>query len=359
MFRLFSLILLSLFSALILIGCDQKTEEQTEVPEPRKVRTQVVESSSGNVWREFPGLVDAAKKADLSFREGGKLTELKVNEGENVVAGQLLATLDDTDFKIQLSSRQAEYNKVKKDFERAKQLVGRGVISQAEFNNFESQEAISKANLETARQNLLYTELKAPFDGTIARRHVENFEEVNAQQLVFTLQDLSFLTVKVDVPESVIIKANRDRERKLDVTAIFDTIPDKVFPLTIKEVATQPNESTSTFEVTFTMSETENYNLLPGMSVTARVRPPDRTQDANEAFILPSHAVSEDESGRFVWIAKPAGQGLGQIEKRQIESGTLTAQGIEITSGLNSGERVVIAGMSKMQEGLQVRLGEE
>ncbi len=353
----FTYLSILIICGLLLSACGQSVSEQDTAPQLRSVRTHTVTPTFGNIWREFPGQVDAAQKADLSFRVSGKVNQLSVNEGEEVAADQLLAALDDTDFKIQLASREAEYNRVKKDFERAKQLVEKGVISRSEYNNFESQEAISKANLESARQNLVYTQLKAPFAGFIAKRHIESFEEVNAKQLVFTLQDLSYLTVKVDIPESVIIKSQRDGN--VEVAALFDTIPDTPFPLKIKEVATQPDEATSTFEVTFSMSGTDAFNILPGMSVTVRVKPPEGAIAKSDSFFVPSHAVLEDETGRFVWIADPSDSGLGTIAKRSVETGVLTAEGIEISQGLQPDELVVVAGMSKMHDGLQVKLGKQ
>jgi membrane fusion protein (multidrug efflux system) len=73
-------------------------------------------------------------------------------------------------------------------------------------------------------------------------------------------------------------------------------------------------------------------------------------------FFVPAHAVLEDESGRFVYVVESVSGGRGEVQRRTVETGDLSQLGLEIRSGLASGDRVVTAGMSKMRPGLPVRL---
>jgi RND family efflux transporter MFP subunit len=340
-----------------LVSCDRGAGPIESKPLPRLVRTFTVSSPAEGLWRELPGVVDAARKADLGFRIAGKLESLLANEGDVVEEGQLLARLDDKDSRIQMTSRQADYNQAHADYERGQKLVEKGLISRSDHEKLEAQDASARAALELARQNLEYTSLNAPFAGEIAKRHVENYEEVAAKQTIYTLHDLSSMTIRVDVPESVMILTSDEAELKLE--AIFDKIPEQRFPITLREVSTRANPDSNTFGVTFNLPRIENFNILPGMSVTVRGERIADSKALQGSVFIPAQAVIEDAAGRFVYIAKPAGDGLARIEKRPVTTDRLTSAGLEIVSGLAMGDRVVTAGMSKMRQGLEVRLGME
>jgi RND family efflux transporter MFP subunit len=343
-----------LITALIsLMACDRAPDIDKPVP-PRLVRTLHVTAQGNNIWREFPGVVEAARKADLSFRVSGELKKISVKEGDLVEKGQLLAQLDDTDYRIQFDSRKAEFDKADNDFERAGKLVDKGAISSADYDSLKAQRESARAGLASAMQNLAYTKLKAPFTGRIAVRHVENFEEVQAKQKIVTLQDPSLIMIRIDVPESVIIRVRESSNP--EVFATFSQIPDQRFPLTFKEISTQSDEQTKTYAVSFVMPAVEGFNILPGMSVTVHAKPEYPRKNGHLVIHVPAHAVLEDTQGRFVYLVKSKGDGMGEVEKRLVTVGELSTLGLAVISGLEVGDQVVTAGMSKMAPGLIVRL---
>ena len=115
-------------SAVLFFACSEPPPEPSASAE-RLVKSMVVAPPAGKGIRNFPGRVDSAYKAELSFRVNGKLDRLLVSEGEVVKQGQLLAELDKTDFEIVQRDRQATWDRADKDYVRAKDLVGKGVIS--------------------------------------------------------------------------------------------------------------------------------------------------------------------------------------------------------------------------------------
>lgn len=347
-----------LLGALTLLGssaCQQADQSTATVAPPRLVRTLVVSNQSDAVWRELPGVVDAAQKADLSFRIPGKLASLSAQEGDNVARDDVLAQIDDSDVRIQLKSREAEYASAHAHFIRGNELIKTGVISKSDFNKLQAQDATAKANLDAARKSLEYTQLRAPFDGHIAVRHVDNFEEVNAQQAIYTLQDTSALLVRINVPESLMIRVREGANP--EVWAEFSQLEDQSFPLTLKEVSTRADKNTNTFAVTFTMENDGAFNILPGMTATVRGKPSSTNRVRDGIFQVPAHAVLEDSHGRFIYVVESAAEGRGVVQRRPVETGRLSQQGLEVTSGLTDGDRIVTAGMSKMRPGLEVRLG--
>jgi len=339
-------------------ACEQQQQTQTEAP-LRPVRTILASASDGIAGRDFPGMVVAQNRADIAFRVSGKLKELLVTEGEQVVKGQIIARLDQTDFKIELKDKQANYDKSKANFTRSATLLEPGHISQREFDEIKAAYSTADAHLRAAKQNLIYTELKAPFDGSITKVHVDNFEEVMGKGKIATLQDLKSMQVEIDIPESLMINVRRSGEQR-KVHATFDAIKDKKFPLIFREVSAQADETTHAYKVRFSLPPIENYTILPGMTATVVAdNTPAVNGSADESEItVPSHSVLEDSKGRFVYIAVPesASSRTVIIHRRNVTTSRLTNTGLIITSGLNPTDMVVIAGMSKMQEGMNVRL---
>ncbi|UTW03725.1 efflux RND transporter periplasmic adaptor subunit [Amphritea atlantica] len=340
-----------------LAACDSSRESAATVPPLRLVKVLEISEPVQYQYKEFPGVVDAVQKADLAFRVSGKLDTLRVKEGDIVAKDQLLAQLDDRDYRIQLNSREAEYKQVHADYLRARKLVDRGAISRSDFNKLQAQNSTAQANLATAKQTLGYTSLTAPFSGRIAKRYVENFEEISAMQPILLLQDTSSLTIKVNLPSSLMIKLHQDAQP--EINAFFDTIPGQKFPLKPLEISTQADEATNTYQVTLSMEAVEGYNILPGMSVTVRGRRDIDKEREQGSFYLPAQAVLGDEQGRYVYLAIPAGEGLATVERRNVETGRLSQRGVQILSGVNAGEALIVAGMSKMYPGLEVRLSKE
>lgn len=342
----------SVILSLLLVSACAPEPEVTEEPVLRSVRIHTVSNTSTADWKEFPGILDAGRKAALSFRVSGYLNQLLVKEGDLVEENQILAQLDDTDYVIQYNRREAEFQRAKADFERARALVGKGAISQSDFDTLKANLAAARSALKAAEQNVTYTSLRAPFSGRIGKRHVDNFEEVNAQAAIFTLQDPSEVTIKVNVPENLVFVSSE--EGAYEVYAVFEQLPERQFPLTTKELATEATPGTNTFEITFVMPTIEGFNMFPGMLVTVFGRNLDDSR--HQELQVPAHVVLDDGSEQYVYIATPKADGTASISRRPVSVGQLIADKIEITSGLAYGDLVVSAGMSQMYEGLIVKL---
>ena len=360
--------LLVLVFAVSLASCGG---EETELPPPpvRPVKIFTVEGNPGSGTRSFPGSITASRRAELSFRVGGVLREILVKEGERVKRGQLLAQLDPTDFKLRVEDRQASFDNAEKNYNRGKVLVGEGNISKLDFDRLEANYRSAKAALDLARQELDYTGLRAPFDGNIGRREVENFEEVAANQAIFQLENLEQLDVAVALPEILIRSLRRAETRgsagesevanAVEAFASFEGRENERFPLRIKEVATRADTQTQTFRVTFSMPQPENFNLLPGMTANVSIDL-SRVIQADSSHWVPASAVVADSGlDSRVWVLD--GDSM-TVSSRPVNIGRMSGHSIEIISGLVGGEEIVSVGAAYLAEGMQVSrmpLGEQ
>ncbi|MGI9243928.1 MAG: efflux RND transporter periplasmic adaptor subunit, partial [Verrucomicrobiales bacterium] len=208
-----------LFSSVILfVGCGKKEGPVTETV--RNVRAMKVGNLDGLVGRSFPGRARAAQEVDLAFRVSGPLNAFPVNVGDTVNESDLIASIDPRDFDVALRNAkaglqraEATANRARLDLERmiAAQNTNEGAVSvravdQARENLEVANADIEsfKASVEEAENSLEYTELRAPFSGTIVATFVENFENVREKQMVVRLLDKTQIEFEVGIPETLI-----------------------------------------------------------------------------------------------------------------------------------------------------------
>lgn len=339
---------------LSLLACSDKEVTATESSIALKpVRTMTV-SLGSTTTKSFTGIVEANKTAELGFRVSGELKAVNSKEGDIVKKGQVLAVLDQTDFKIKLNASQADYDRAKSEFKRAQSLIKQGAISTADYEKLKAQQSNAKAQLDSAQQNLKYTELKAPFTGVVAKQYLSNFEKISSSVIFAVIQDLSAFEVQINLPESVMIKIKRDEKERV-IYAVFDGNQERHYPLKFKEVSTRADEKTQTYAVKFVMAAPKDINLLPGMSARVFAEHKLGKDERNEVYV-PAHAVLEDSQGRFVYLAVETAIGIAEVQRRSVVVGGLNENGLKILQGLDVGDKVITAGMSKISQGLAVRL---
>jgi len=347
---------LAIISLLVFLSACIESSEVEDIEKPvRPVRTMIVELPNAGKTMLYTAVVDASQKADLSFKISGELVEVYVKQGDEVTKGQVLARLNDKDVKLKLTEAQSSFDKSKADFDRGLNLIERNVISNADMDKLKAQFSSASTHLESIQNNLAYTHLVASFDGVIARKYTENFQEINAKQPIFALHDISEIYLKINVPESVIIQIPRGDTNRA-VVAIFDEIPDQEYPVKFKEVSLQADEVTKTYEVTFSMKSPAEHTILPGMTAITKGRQRLRASDHRIKYFLPSFSVLKGSDGNFVFIVEPLNDGTGTIRKVGVEIGEITSEGIEVFSGISSGQHLVTAGISKISDGMIVKL---
>ncbi|TDG15367.1 efflux RND transporter periplasmic adaptor subunit [Seongchinamella unica] len=345
----------------LLAGC-RGEEPEPPPPASRPVKLFTVGGGGNAAIRTFPGRVDATQRAELAFRVSGRLQELRVKEGDLVEQGQVLAKLDPTDYEIVLEDRQASYDNAKRNFERGKELIVDGNISRLDYDRMEANFRTASAALTAARQDLDYTVLTAPFRGRIARRDVENFEDVLARQTVIWLQNINELDVVINLPESVVRSVRGEAREEGNLRsgeaaetvvayASFEGRRDRQFLLRPKELATKADEQTQTFRTTFTMDAPTDFNVLPGMTANVTIDLT-RVMDNDPVKWVPVRAVQADSDLEpRVWVLDPQSM---TVFSQPVEVGRMSGRSIQILSGLEGGEEIVAVGAPYLAEGMRV-----
>lgn len=343
-----------LLSGLALAACDdavgQGEGEAGRVLEPdvRPVRVMTVEPGASTQVRRFPGRIEAAQTSTVSFQVPGKIAEFPVREGGTVEEGALIAALDAADYELALREARVRADQLRKELERKRALREDGHVSQATLDDARAAHDLARVAVDRAQQNLDYARIEAPFKALVAERLVDRFTNVSAGQPVALLQDISTLDVEVSVPE--ITMARTDREDLVRITASLSARPERDFPLTIKEWATEPDPSTRAYTVTFSMENPEDLAILPGMSATVEVAIADAGAGA---LVVPAGAVDAGPEGDFrVWVLDAEDN---TVHPQPVQVGSLADGRVEILEGLDGGETIVSAGAGFLSEGQKVR----
>ncbi len=350
-------VLLTTFSLAFLSGCGEAPEEET-FERSKPVKSIVIGGPDGSNLRQFPGRIDSVNKAELSFRVPGKVEQLLISEGESVVKGQTLAQLDRTDYLITMKDRSASYEQAKKDFERGEELVVKGSISRRDYDTLKAKYKSADAALEQAQQNLNYTTLKAPFTGSIAKRHIEQFEEIAVKQSVLSIIDQDSLLVKFDIPESLILQLPQGTEEdqvkgRVSVWASFDSSSDRHFELVFKEVSKRADAKTQTFEITYSLPQQKEITILPGMTANVTIDFSEVLSDRPVHF-LPLSAISgSNDLEPRVWRID---EQTMTVKEQKIAIGRMLGSKVEVTNGVQSGMRIVTAGAAFLSEDMKVSL---
>lgn len=336
--------------ALALWGCSD--EPQQDAPMPQPVKLQVVDGGDGAL-RHYPGKVVATEGSELAFRVSGQLERFPVRAGEQVKKGQLLAALDPSDFRNQLADRQAQYDLAESQYQRGISLRDRGVISEAQFDEIEAKRRQAQAALSLARDNVNYTRLKAPYGGTVARTEVENYQFVQAKQPILYLQGDKNIDIEFAVSERFLANLKKDGE-DYQPELRFEGAPDKVFKASYKEHEASADDRTQTYIITLTMPNPEGILVLPGMSVDVAI---DLSQIMRKTTAWPQVPVEavfnpDGKDSAHVWRFNPED---GTVSAVPVTLGQVIGNGVEITAGLETGDKVVSAGVHHLKEGQEVR----
>ena len=198
------------------------------------------------------------------------------------------------------------------------------------------------------------TRIVAPFEGTVSRTFVDNFQNVRSKQPVIRLLDVSRIEMVINIPEGLINLTPHVE----NIRVRFDALPGVEIPALVKEVGNEASEATRTYPVTLIMDPAAHgVDLKPGMAgeASGEVLEPEIAQ-AGQVEVPASALFSADDASAqqtFVWVVDAD---TGTVSRREVTTGELTARGGTLVQGLEPGMRVVTAGVHVLREGLEVRV---
>ena len=277
----------------------------------------------------------------------------------------MLALIDPNDFQVRLNNAMslskaahASYRRAEADFKRLSKArkedpgaVSQRAVDLALATRDEAQAAVASAdsNARTMRDRLGYARLAAPFGGEIVKTYVDNFETVVAKQPILRLLDSTIIEMTVSVPENLIGYT----DYVTNIRVRFDALPGVEVPVVISKIRHEASQATHTFPLTIAMDQPPgDAKILPGMAGEA-VFHGKLPEGAKTSIHVPPTALlaGTDTQRSYVWIIES-----DAVQRREVETGALTENGVLVTSGLKPGEWIVAAGAAFLAEGQKVRV---
>jgi RND family efflux transporter MFP subunit len=315
------------------------------------------------------GYVVARTKASVSAEIPGRLAYLGVAEGSRVRKGQVIARLENEDYAAAVAAARAtveltdvQLAQARRDLERARALLERNVLAQAEFESAETRERAleaqlgsERARLAVAQASLENTNVRAPFDGTVLRKDAEVGEIVApssaggglTRTAIVTMADLATLEVEVDVNEAYIAQVRNGQPARVTLDAYTDTS----FAGKVRQVVPTADRTKATVLVKVSILD-RDPRILPEMAAKVLFENGDAAPAAAPArrVTVPAAAVVGEGAAARVWVVDG-----NRVSGRAVEVGRATGDRVEIRGGLAGGERVVVGPPAGLAEGAKVR----
>ncbi len=341
-----------------------------EAPPPpveriRAIKTVTVSEHASGRIREFSGVVEAADRSSISFEVSGNVREVRVDVGDKISKGQVLAVLDKRTYNLNVKAAEAGVGQAKveladkrNDLDRFQRINKQdpGAVSRAALDNAQAavdgaikQVQFTKSQLKLAQRDLEKTILRAPFDGVIATRNVEPFFEVRRGQKLFDVFENTGMEVAISIPEDVIDAVQMDQ--KGDIR--FSVFADRTYHGRVTEISKVAGTANA-FPIRLTIEDPDR-RIRPGM--TARVALMLSGDEEKTAYLVPISAIAQrgDSKKGFVFVYDTQ---TSTVKKTQILGSSVRGNDAVIMEGIKSGDIVAVAGVSFLEDGQKVKLME-
>lgn len=343
--------LLAISVMLLATSCGHKKEGDAMLIRPVKTATA---SSQSVIRKDFSGIVEAVEYVKLAFRVSGQVINLPVVEGQRVKKGQLIAAIDPRDISLQYAADKAAYETAAAQVERNKRLLGRQAISVQEYEISVANYQKAKSAYELSSNNMRDTKLTAPFDGSIEKRLMENYQRVNSGEGIVQLVNTQKLRIKFTVPDDYLYLL---RAKDVTFKVVFDTYPDIVFNAQLEEYLDISTAGTG-IPVTITIEDPafnrSLYDVKPGFTCKIKLAS-DVAPFLEEKLVnIPLSAIfGESENQKtYVWVVKD-----NKVSKREVTVYSPTGEANAlISAGIQPGETIVIAGVHQLVDGQTVKV---
>lgn len=325
----------------ILNGCvgKKKSENVQAIP----VRTLITYLDKNRSVQKYVGVVEEERTSVISFPVAGIVDAMYAVEGQHINKGALLAELDTSNLASAYVAAKAQLTQAEDAMRRVQMMYDSKSVAEIKYVEVQTQLEKARSMEAIAKKNLTDSRLKAPFSGVIGKKSVESGENVLPNQPVYTLLKIDDVKVKVAIPEKEIRTILKEQHATLSVPALDDAVYEGV----IEETGVMADPISHSYTVRIRVANPDG-TLLPGMVCNARIEP--AADDNGKSIVLPSKCVQRNGAETFVWLVVNDAP-----VRRKVQVGRIFPSGVEIISGLESGEEVVTDGYQHIYEGAMIK----
>lgn len=324
----------------------------------RPVRTLVVALGAADAANTYPGEVKARVESQLGFRVGGKVIERRVDIGQTVKAGEVLARLDVQDLalaqtaaKAQLDAANTDLALAQADYARYRDLFAQNFIGKAELDRRQAtldgaraREEQAAANFRSQSNQAGYATLVADAPGVVTGVDAQVGQVVGAGTPVVRIARSAAKEVAFSVPEDRIDALRHARRAAVSLWAL----PGRSYEASVREVAAAADPATRTYAVRLALKQ-DDADVRLGMTAVVRIE-----LGANDALVhLPLSALAQRDGKSFVWVVD---EKTMTVHETPVVLAGPSGTEVLVAQGLTPGQRVVTAGANLLQPGQKVKL---
>jgi membrane fusion protein (multidrug efflux system) len=335
---------LAAFAAFLLIKAfffDQEGDQEGEQPGTPVVVQKVSRYLFANII-EAIGTARANESVTLTAQISDTVKKVHFTDGAEVEAGTILVTLTNAEELANVSGALASYTEARQQFERTKPLVDKGTLSQASMDAATRDLDEATARLNAARARAGDYVITAPFAGLLGLRQVSPGTLVSPGTEITTLDDITIIKLDFSVPERFISTLTPGQE----IVAKAAAYPDMEFRGIVKTINSRVNPVTRAVAVRAEIDNRERY-LRPGMLLTV-----DLVSNLREALSVPEKSLIPVAGSQFVFVVGDD----NKVERIEIEVGRRFGNRVEVLSGLEAGDLIVISGLLRLGPDMAVRV---
>lgn len=285
----------------------------------------------------LPGVIEPWRKLSVLAKIQGSVIEMKVNEGESVTKGEVIARLDTADYRIALDSARAAFELAEANQKRMAILFGKKIIPAAEMEEVEAQVKTSKARLDKAQLSLSRCEITAPISGVIQRLDAEEGVLVNVFDPVAEILQINKVKAVIGIPESDVDLVRHTKEVPLTIQALDDREVTGRFHF----LASAPDTGARLYRLELEIDNEDN-DILPGMFFRARVV----KRVIEDVIAVPLFSVIKRRDEQYVFVEEG-----GVARQLPVELGIIEDWQVQVVKGITPGDRIVVEGHRDIDRG--------
>ncbi len=337
---------------MMLLACSSNKKQAVSTPIPVKIgKLQPIQDHEEVAVSGTIG--SPAEPSDVSFLVSGKVIQVSPREGDYVKKGQLLASIDPTDYELSLTTATKQSEMARIAFERAedehrrmKMLFDSNSLAPNDYEKYKSAFESARQQYEQAiasekisRKRLTDSELRSPLNGFISKRSVEPGQTASAGQTAFEIVNLDTVEVNVGVPETDVHLVHDGQKAAITLPAL----PGESFTGVVRLVNVSADSSTRTFMTRISILNSKHV-LRIGMVAEARIR----GDKVVKMLTAPIDAIVRDPQGAtMVYVYYPEQK---RVYAKRVEIGAPRERDLEIRSGRTGDELIVLAGQTKLRD---------
>ena len=336
---------LTLAASALLTGCGSGeasvTDEET-IRASTPVPVEVAQPYRTDIFAKYDATATIGSDADAPVvaRVSGEVVELLVEEGDHVVAGQVLARLDGERLRLEMLAAKANLDRARTEYNRNIDLHKRGLISASMFDSLQYDLEALEALYELKKLTYDYSMIRAPIDGVVAARDIKPGQNLGVNDVAFRITDTRELIAYLQIPQSELSKFAVGHTAVIEVASM----PGIRFPATIERISPTIDTRNGTFRATAIIDNADG-ELAPGMFGRFTIS----YEQHKDALVIPAEALLAEDEESTVYVVND-----GEVSRRTIQIGIEADGNVEILDGLSEDEVIVVVGHSGLRTGSKV-----